>query len=476
MREHFSDFFKQILIYGLGQFAGQAAGFFLIPVYTRHLSVEEYGVLAILMACVAFLSMFLNFGMGSAVFKYYFATQDEGVRRQILGTAYIMLFAAALIICSALVPISEHLSRWIFASSAYTDYFRLVLIVAFLNTASIIPFAYFRAEGKAGYFAFLGFLKFIVTLGAIILLIVHLNLGVWGALLGTVFASAAIDLLLFLATSKQMRFRFSIDLAKKLLLFGLPLMPAQIFSWNLTTVDRFILQGLTDSETVGIYSLGYKIGLIFNVLVVAPFAVAWGPFLFSKATEPNAKDLYSRLLNYYVAIAGFLALAIAVFSKQIVQVLATPSYSTAAQIIPIVVFSYYLYGMYYIFTTGLNIEKKTYYFPFITGLSALLNVALNFTLIPVWGMLGAAYATAAAYLFMAVLTLLFSHKYYPIDFNWLRVLPLVLAWAVLVGAAALVRTPGLLQGVLRNLVILTLFALLVFSLGTVRSKKPVGLK
>lgn len=468
MREHFSDFFRQILIYGLGQFAGQAAGFFLIPIYTRHLSVEEYGILAILMACVAFLSMFLNFGMGSAVFKYYFATQDGMTRKQILGTAYILLLAAALVLCTALLPLSRHLAAWIFGSGAYAIYFPLVVSVAFLNTASIIPLAYFRAERKAGYFAILSFLKFLLTLSAIIFLIVYLNMGVLGALVGTAVASTFIDLALIFLTGRKMRFRFSFPLAKKLLLFGLPLMPAQIFSWNLTTVDRFILQGLTDNETVGIYSLGYKIGLIFNVLVVAPFAVAWGPFLFSKATEPNAKQLYSRLLNYYVAIAGFLALAIAVFSEQIVHVLATPSYSTAAQIIPIVVFSYYLYGMYYIFTTGLNIEKKTYYFPFITGLSALLNVALNFTLIPVWGMLGAAYATAAAYLFMAVLTLLFSHKYYPIEFNWRRILPLLGAWALLTGTADVIRSPDLLQGVMRNLAILTAFALLALSLGTVR--------
>jgi O-antigen/teichoic acid export membrane protein len=206
-----------------------------------------------------------------------------------------------------------------------------------------------------------------------------------------------------------------------MLKYGLPLVPAGLASMLLSVSDRYILQGLVSPSDLGIYSLGYRLGMIVQVLIIGPFTIAWGPFLWAVSSQNEAKAIYASVLKYFLAISLFVSLTVSLFAKEIVNLIAVPEYLNAFKIVPYVTISYVFYGLYYVFSPGINLQSKTKYLPFIVGASALINIVLNYQLIPVYGIMGAAASTSIAYLLLPIGTYFASRRYYPISYNWVQV-------------------------------------------------------
>jgi O-antigen/teichoic acid export membrane protein len=126
-------------------------------------------------------------------------------------------------------------------------------------------------------------------------------------------------------------------------------------------------------------------------------------------------------------VALFLALAISVLGEELVTAMADPSFHEAYKVIPLVALSYVLYGCYYQLAAGIYLEGKTKHMAVLMGVAAVLNVALNFALIPHYGIMGSAVATLIAYALLPVGAYVISQRYYHIDYEWFRVTKMVLA-------------------------------------------------
>ena len=94
-----------------------------------------------------------------------------------------------------------------------------------------------------------------------------------------------------------------------------------------------------------------------------------------------------------------------------------PAFWSGLIIVPIILFGYLFNGMYYVLSAGMFIEEKSSYVPIITGIGAAINVGVNFLLIPVWGIVGAALATLASYLVMAVMVYIITQRFYEINYE-----------------------------------------------------------
>jgi O-antigen/teichoic acid export membrane protein len=187
-------------------------------------------------------------------------------------------------------------------------------------------------------------------------------------------------------------------------------------------IDRPILTQLTNLHTSGIYSANYKLG-IFMMLFVSMFQYAWQPFFFQNAQEKNIKQVFSKILTYFT-IAGCLILVfLSLFIDDIVKfhilgrTIIGPAFWSGLIIVPIILFGYLFNGIYYILSAGMFIEEKSSYIPVITGIGVAINVITNFLLIPVWGIIGAALATLASYLVMAVAVYMVTQRFYRINYE-----------------------------------------------------------
>ncbi|HID12177.1 MAG TPA: hypothetical protein EYP17_12925, partial [Candidatus Latescibacteria bacterium] len=237
--------------------------------------------------------------------------------------------------------------------------------------------------------------------------------------------------------------RFSPAQLKRMLRFGLPLLPASLAIWILTWSDRYLLRLLTNYSEVGLYDVAYKFGMIVNMVLVTPFRTAWLPFLFSVRDNPDSERIYGTVLTYFLIAAMALFLLLSLFSREIVRLLTTPDYLPAHRAIPLIALGYLCYGVYYIVDAGVLLEGKTQFYPLITGAGAALNVGLNLWLIPRFGMMGAALATLIAYVFIACAMYWASRICHPIAYERDRLAKVLLAGALVMTMDQLFQTDRL---------------------------------
>jgi O-antigen/teichoic acid export membrane protein len=211
-----------------------------------------------------------------------------------------------------------------------------------------------------------------------------------------------------------------------MLKFGLPFLPAGFAVMLVQVIDVPILEKLTDLKTVGIYKANYKLG-IFMMLYVNMFQFAWQPFFLQNAKEPNAKEMFSKVLTYFTLVGSIILVVLSLFITDLAQIriagftLIGLQYWDGLHIVPIILLAYLINGMYSVFSAGIYIEEKSIYVPFITGTGAIVNVTANFLLIPILSLTGAALATLASYLVMALGYYFVTQKFYQVKYDLKRI-------------------------------------------------------
>ncbi|MFV9677497.1 MAG: flippase [Methanosarcinales archaeon] len=439
MFSQFLRFSKHSIIYGLGVALSQLVGFFLLPLYTRYLTPSDYGVLEIFRITGGILGIVFIMGLGSALFMSYFSYNDEENRKTVVSTTLIFLTTTSLCFTLALMAAAGNFSSLFFHSTQYTFYFQIVFLTLFFDTAIVIPLSIFRAREESKKYAIISLTRVLLSIGLNIYFIVVLEKGVLGILESGLITAGLIYAFLIPNIIRNTKLRFSMVDLKEMLCFGLPLVPGGLGTLILTVSDRYFLLFLSTAHELGLYSLGYKFGLVIQGIIVGPFTLAWGPFFWSTAKEKNAKEVYSAVLTYFVLVAMFVALALSILSKEVLMIMVTPPFYGAYKVIPLIALSYVLYGCYFILAAGFNLTKKTKYVPLIVGIGAIMNIGLNFLLIPRYGMMGASIATLISYSMLPMGSYFVSRMFYPIKYEWGRVSKIFIA-AVLIYVGSLYIT------------------------------------
>jgi O-antigen/teichoic acid export membrane protein len=420
---------KQTLIYGLGDAATRAAGLILLPIYTRILSPQDYGKLSMVLLVSTVCSMILEFGLRSAFFRFYFQSEEAAVRRRLTGTTLIFLLVSSVAILLPLILLASRIDLPVFKEPTLLPLIQIALIGTFFDLGSVVPFAIFRAEQRATQYAVLSMARFFINTTLNIIAVVVLGWGVLGVIYASLLTSALFFLICFLLTLRSIEWAIDLNLLKQLLAFGLPLVPAYLGGWALTFSDRFYLERYTDLSQVGVYAIGYSIAGILNMLM-GWFNTAWLPYAYSVSSKPDAPAFYSRIFTYALTLFTLFALGLTVFSSEVLHLLATPSYYGAARVVPFIALAYLFYEMNYLIAMGLDLTGKTSYYVVIVGIGAGANLALNFLLIPRFGMMGAAVSTCLSYMLLPIIAYAIVRRFYPVPYEHGRLLKLAFVTVV----------------------------------------------
>jgi len=227
------------------------------------------------------------------------------------------------------------------------------------------------------------------------------------------------------------RLAFSPTLYRELLKFGLPYIPVGISGIILQVVDRPILKVLSTDSAVGIYQANYRLGIFMN-LVSSMFEYAWRPFFLSHAKDENAKQLFARVMTYFVLASTLMFLVLSFFIGDIVtfkifnRYIIHPDYWSGLGIVPVVLLAYVFGGISINLNAGIQIEKKTMYLLPVSVIAAVSNIGANLLLIPTYGIYGAAYATLIAYVLSAASLFVVAQKFYRIEYEYMRLMKIAL--------------------------------------------------
>lgn len=428
----FKKVFRHTIIYGISSSLNRATGFLLIPVYTRFMQPEEYGLLSLCQVLIGLLAILYEIGMNSSLLRYYFDCDTSDEKKGLIGTSVTFLLLYNLTITLLIMIFSMELSRIFLSGDSNKDIIILIGITVFFKNLNQVPFILFRVNNLSFHYSILSFIKLILTLGLNILFVVHLKRSVLGIMESQLIISFVFILLLLPYLIKNMRFTFNFTIFTKLCKFGLPLIPTNLIGFALLMSDRYILKMFVSMHEIGIYSLGYKLAMIVNIVAVNAISLAWPVSLMKLSKAKQTGPQIAKICTYLIGFICILVIFISLFIEEILNVIADNSYLGAGKVVPIVAFAYLFFAFYKLFESGIFIAKKPGYYPLITGAAGIVNISLNFLLIPACGFMAAAYNTLVAYVLLACLTLYVSNKLYPIPFEYTRLIFIVVLSAVLV--------------------------------------------
>jgi O-antigen/teichoic acid export membrane protein len=407
--------------------------------------------------------------MDSAYMKYASLKKDNE-KKEVFSTPFLFVLFTSVLISIALLLLHNSVSSFMEIPQGQSVITTYIIFILLFDALSVIPFAYLRLARKAKKFAAIRTASILLNVTLNVILIRFFNFGVKAVFISNVVSSLFTFLVLLPDIVKNLQLQINKETLKAMLKFGIPYLPAGIASMVIQVIDRPILQALTNQNLVGIYGANYKLG-IFMMLFVSMFQYAWQPFFLNNAKEANAKEIFAKVLTYFV-LAGSLILVFISSYLDIIKLLIGRGYWSGLPIIPIILLGYLFNGIYINFTAGIFIKEKTKHLPYITGIGALTNVVVNFLLIPVWGMIGAALATLASYFIMAIVLFFITQRFYKIDYEYSKILRIFFAIGIYalgfysLGGANLLYKTGLL----------ILFFMLLFILRIINKEEILSLK
>lgn len=400
---------------------GRFINFLLVPFYTNIFLPEQYGIITNIYAFVGIMNIVYIYGMDSAYLKFA-STQEIGDKKDNFSTPFISIFLTSLLLSLLIYAANVPLNNLLAVPANYHYLMLLAILVLFLDANTVVPFIKLRLERKAKKFAAFKIISILINVGLTLVLILGLKMGIEAVFISNVAASIAALVLLLPDILAELKFSLKKELFRRLIKFGLPYLPAGFSLMLIQVIDRPIMEHLQGLAVLGIYQANYKLG-IFMMLFVNMFQFAWQPFFLQNAKEKNAKEMFSKVLTYFMIAGSLILITLSLFINDLVQfkifgrTIIGPDYWSGIFIVPVVLLAYLFNGFYVIFNAGIYIKEKSIYAPIVTSIAALSNVIFNLLLIPLFGIMGAAFATLISYVVMSGGLYIVTQKFYKIEYE-----------------------------------------------------------
>ena len=443
------------MIYGLSTILARIINFLFVPIYTRLLTPESYGVVTEFMAYIAVLQVVLVLGLETGCFRF---ANKEGVDpKKVYSNAFVTVFCVSATFLALMIAFAGPIS----AALGYEGYSSCIMYmggILALDSVTAILFAKLRQEGRALKFAIFKTIKIVTETAA------NLVLFLWfpkycaqvaaqagtqaGALTASdvwllkfipatpdfsyvifaIFISCVVCGLLFIPDYLKLSFRLEPKLLRQMLAYSLPLMVAALPGIVNDFLDRILFRYFdTNAEawrsSLGLYQAAVKLAVIMN-LFIQMFRYAAEPFFFRRAREKDSKDLYALVQEYFTAFCGLVFLGVILYIDIIALILG-PQFRSAVGVVPVMLLSYMILGMLFNVSMWYKLSGKTNMAIWITFAGLAVTAVVIVLFMPKYSYWAAAYGHLASYVVMFAISALLGAKYYPIPYRWGRLAAIV---------------------------------------------------
>jgi O-antigen/teichoic acid export membrane protein len=458
---------RHTAVYGLGGLVSRILAVLLLPLYTSYLPPGSYGRVEILTAASAVAVIVLRMGVSGAFFRFYFDYKDAARRLVVVRTSFWFTMTAATVGLVAAVVFAPELSH-LLKLGDHAELVRAAAVGFWAQMNYEQMTSLFRAEERSVAFAIASIANVLITVAATVVLVVAYHKGALGLLVGNFIGTLVVYFALLAYRREQLGLQFDRALFRGMQTFGLPLVPSALALWTMNFVDRMFLAGYKGAAEVGVYSAAVKIASVITFAMFA-FRTAWPAFAYSIEDDRDAKRTYSFVLTYLLVLASWIALALGALAPWLVEAMTAPGYQRAQKAVALLAFGGAVYAGYTVLAIGSGRARRTQLNWVVTGIGAAANVAINFWLVPRYGMVGAAISTAASYTVLFLGMTWYAQHVYPVAYQWRRVITAVSAGVALTLAARVAHLP-LAPSVLLVLAYPLALALLGFYLPAERAR------
>jgi O-antigen/teichoic acid export membrane protein len=453
------------MVYGLGEVAVKLFSLITVPVYTRLFDPAEYGTLSIVLTLNGLFMAVVILGGDSAYARFFFAARTRDEQQQVTSTWIGFLAAWSLFAALVVLPFAPQIAAWALGGDANVLLIAVPLLSVPIVVVNRMCAQVLRNEFRAAAFTWLNIASVALSIGVGLVAAVGLGLGLLGILVGALGAEALLLPIRLWVARGMFRATFSRQVLRRLLAFGVPLVPISLAYWVFLVSDRLLLGRLSSLEQAGLYSVAASLVGVTSVAVAA-LGQAWTPHavrLFED--EPHrAPSLFGRMLTYVLAGFGFLCIGISTLAPELLDILTGAGFEAAAVAVPPLALGMVAYASTHVTAAGITLRLRTQYLAIHAWLAAAVNLALNLVLIPGFGMLGAAWATMVAYSVLTVAYLVTSQRLWPVRYESRRSITIVAVIVAMTAGGVLIPELPVVTSIVVKVAYCALFPIALFAL------------
>lgn len=421
-------FLQRIGLIGITQLLTSLSGIILLPILTKNLPIEEYGIWAQMLVTIGIFPGVVMLGLPYTIVRFLPALNKKEEIQETFYSIFVLV-----LLTSGTAALFLYIFSDVVASKLFDDNItvvRLLSAIVFFECINNIFVSYLRARQQIKKYSFIMFFNAVIQIFTVSTLVL-LGKGIVGASIGLLATVLLTFVIMAFNIIWDVRIRIpKFKNIKEYLKFGLPTIPGNFSNWIVNASDRYVIGILLGTASVGYYSPGYSLGSLINIFL-GPLVFLLPSVLSKYYDEDNVYEVQKILsysLKYLMAISIPAAFGISFLSKPILTILSTPEIAAKGYLItPFVALSTLLFGVYAIISQVIALKKKTIISGRIWIIAATVNLVLNFVIIPYLGIIGAAITTLFAFLVSLILVVYYSTKFLKFDMNLMFMLKSILA-------------------------------------------------
>jgi O-antigen/teichoic acid export membrane protein len=414
---------RDSVLYMLPLVASNLFPFLTLPIFTRILTKEDYGILALAQVYAVFVSGLANFGMSLSYERNYFQYRESP-----LESAQLMFSSLAFVVanCAVLGTLTylfrNILAEKIIGAPGYGD----ILFYAFLSNCMVNFTAYyqiyFRNTGKAFHYVGFAVAMSLLNLIASLYLVAFLRVGVIGLVYAHLVASGVAFLIMTAMFVRTFPVSLNRAILRESIRISYPLTPRIFMGAVSQQFDKYMIGLLSTLGSVGVYRIGQQVAfLVFSYMTQLENVFIPQTYRRMFDLKEKGKEATGQYLTpfFYVSIA--MALMVSLFAEEAISILTPSSFHGAIDIV--IILSMYYGFLFFGKITGTQLlyMKKTHITSLLTFFSLGLNIGLNIPFIMKWGALGAAWGTCIAGILSSTISFLVAQRYYGIKWEYPKI-------------------------------------------------------
>ena len=400
---------KNTLLVLLGNAGSKLIGLIMLPLYTRWLTVGDYGLTDVLNVYVSLLISVVSCCIGESLFIFPKDTDDKQKKEYYSsGVAFLVIM---MVLTAVVFFILDKFSQYNFIRNSFFDNIWLIysMIACMLSQQVIQQFT--RSLDKMTIYSMTGIVVTLATAGFAFVFIP--KYGVYGYvvsiniayLCGTIYSFA------FSGSYKYLNFRcITIERCKEMLRYSIPLIPNGIMWWLVGALNRPVMELNVGLEGIGLYAVANKFPGIITMLFTV-FCTSWQISVIEEYGKDGFEQFYNKVFRFVTIFLFCILIFITLSSKGLITIFTTSNYYGAWVFVPLLTLGALLSSISSMGGMVFSAEKQSKYYFYSSIWGALTAVIANIILIPLCGILGAALSPVLSFFVMAVSRNIYAWKY-----------------------------------------------------------------
>jgi len=414
-----NNLIKKFLSFSIGGYVNALIGLLTVPIITRILSPEQYGIASLISIIVEMLVVFCSLALDQSFVRFFYEVEEEERGKLLQDCLYYPVFIT--IFSSLIIFIFRNqISMFILGKKEKVIWIIIVFSIVALIIKSF-AFLVVRMQQKGGLYSFFYILIKVVEFSFILLFFKIYGNDYKVIVLATLFSTLITSLLMIVVERKIWKLGGKRKIEKKELLnFSAPLVLTLALTWVFGSSDKITIKIFSNLKELGLYSGAFRIVSVISVIQTG-FSSFWTPFIYERYSK-NPDDLvFYKKANDYLSLIFFLIGITILATRNIIIILLGEKYYDSLFIVPMLIFVPIMYLISETTMMGIGFKKKSKYFLYISIIVAVFNIVGNILLVPKYGAKGAAISTGISYIIFFSLRTYFSLKLINFGFNLKRI-------------------------------------------------------